>query len=136
MLIDKASLLNLSVPEMTVLVGGMRALNVNSGQSKHGVFTDRPGVLSNDFFVNLLDMSTKWKKSAKSEGIYEGNDRKTGKLKWTATTVDLIFGSNSELRAIAEVYAFDDSKEKFVLDFVDAWTKVMNLDRFDSGQKI
>ena len=136
MLIDKASLLNLSVPEMTVLVGGMRALNVNSEQSKHGVFTDRPGVLSNDFFVNLLDMSTKWKKSAKSEGIYEGNDRKTGKLKWTATTVDLIFGSNSELRAIAEVYAFDDSKEKFVLDFVDAWTKVMNLDRFDSGQKI
>ena len=136
MLIDKASLLNLSVPEMTVLVGGMRALNVNSGQSKHGVFTDRPGVLSNDFFVNLLDMSTKWKKSAMSEGIYEGNDRKTGKLKWTATAVDLIFGSNSELRAVAEVYAFDDSKEKFVRDFVDAWTKVMNLDRFDSGQKI
>ncbi|MBZ0108558.1 MAG: catalase/peroxidase HPI [Candidatus Scalindua rubra] len=136
MLIDKASLLNLSVSEMTVLVGGMRALNANSGQSKHGVFTDRPGVLSNDFFVNLLDMSTKWKKSAKSEGIYEGNDRKTGKLKWTATAVDLIFGSNSELRAVAEVYAFDDSKEKFVRDFVDAWTRVMNLDRFDSGQKI
>ncbi len=136
MLIDKASLLNLSVAEMTVLVGGMRALNVNSGQTKHGVFTDRPGVLSNDFFVNLLDMSTKWKKSAKSEGIYEGNDHKTGKLKWTATAVDLIFGSNSELRAVAEVYAFDDSKEKFVRDFVDAWTKVMNLDRFDSGQKI
>ncbi len=136
MLIDKASLLNLSVPEMTVLVGGMRALNANSGQSQHGVFTDRPGVLSNDFFVNLLDMSTKWKKSTKSEGIYEGNDRKTGKIKWTATAVDLIFGSNSELRSVTEVYAFDDSKEKFVRDFVDAWTKVMNLDRFYSGQKI
>lgn len=136
MLIDKASLLNLSVPEMTVLVGGLRVLNANSGQSKHGVFTGQPGLLSNDFFVNLLDMSTKWKKSAKSEGIYEGNDRKTGKLKWTATAVDLIFGSNSELRAVAEVYAFDDSKEKFVRDFVDAWIKVMNLDRFDSGQKI
>ncbi len=133
MLVDKASLLNLSVPEMTVLVGGMRALNANSGHSKHGVFTDRPGVLSNDFFVNLLDMSTKWKKSAKSEGIYEGNDRKTGKLKWTATAVDLILGSNSELRVVAEVYAFDDSKEKFVRDFVDAWIKVMNLDRFDIG---
>lgn len=120
MLIDKASLLNLSVPEMTVLVGGLRALNVNSGQSKHGVFTDQPGVLSNDFFVNLLDMSTKWKKSATSEGIYDGNDRKKGNLKWTATAVDLIFGSNSELRAVAEVYALNDSKEKFVLDFVDA----------------
>ncbi|KAA3602316.1 MAG: catalase/peroxidase HPI [Candidatus Scalindua sp. AMX11] len=136
MLIEKASLLNLSIPEMTVLVGGMRVLNANSGQSQHGVFTDRPGVMSNDFFVNLLDMSTKWKKSSRSEGIYEGNDRKTGKLKWTATVVDLIFGSNSELRAVAEVYAFDDSKEKFVHDFVDAWSKVMNLDRFDSGQNI
>ncbi|WP_096895949.1 catalase/peroxidase HPI [Candidatus Scalindua japonica] len=136
MLIEKASLLNLSVPEMTVLVGGMRALNANSGHSKHGVFTDRPGVLSNDFFVNLFDMSTKWKKADKSEGIYEGIDRQTGKLKWTATVVDLIFGANSELRAVAEVYAFDDSKEKFVHDFVHAWTKVMNLDRFDSGEKI
>jgi catalase-peroxidase len=136
MLVDKASLLNLTVPEMTVLVGGMRVLNANSGQSKHGIFTDRPESLSNDFFVNLLDMSTKWKKSSKSEGVYEGYDRKTGKLKWTATPVDLIFGSNSELRAIAEVYAFDDSGEKFVRDFVDAWIKVMRLDRFDLGKKI
>ncbi len=134
MLVDKASLLNLSVPEMTALVGGMRALDANTGQSKHGVFTDRPGVLSNDFFVNLLDMSTQWKKSSESEGIYEGYDRKTGELKWTATSADLIFGSNSELRAVAEVYAFDDSKEKFVRDFADAWAKVMNLDRFDLRQ--
>jgi catalase-peroxidase len=131
MLIDKASLLNLNVPEMTVLVGGMRVLNANSGQSKHGVFTDQPGILSNDFFVNLLDMSTQWKKDSESEGIYEGNDRKTGELKWTATPVDLIFGSNSELRAVSESYASDDSKEKFVRDFVDAWIKVMRLDRFD-----
>jgi len=130
MLVDKASLLNLTVPEMTVLVGGMRALNANYRQSKHGVFTDRPGTLSNDFFVNLLDMSTVWKKSSRSEGVYEGHDRKTGELKWTATPVDLIFGSNSELRAVAEVYAFDNSKEKFVQDFVAAWDKVMNLDRF------
>jgi len=136
MLVDKASLLNLTVPEMTVLVGGMRVLNANTGQSKHGVFTDRPGTLSNDFFVNLLDMSTKWRKSAKAEGIYEGYDRKTGHLKWTATAVDLIFGSNSELRAVAEVYAFDGSKEKFVHDFVDAWTKTMNLDRFDNTEKM
>ncbi|MDQ6955088.1 MAG: catalase/peroxidase HPI [Mariprofundaceae bacterium] len=134
MLVDKASLLNLSVPEMTVLVGGMRALNANSGKSQHGVFTDKPGTLNNDFFVNLLDMSTKWNKSFKSDGVYEGHDRKTGKLKWTATPVDLVFGSNSELRAIAEVYAFDNSKEKFVRDFVDAWIKVMNLDRFDNGK--
>ncbi len=133
MLVDKASLLDLNVPEMTVLLGGMRALDANTGQSKHGVFTDRPGVLSNDFFVNLLDMSTKWKKSSESEGVYEGSDRKTGELKWTATSVDLIFGSNSELRAVSEVYAFDDSKEKFVRDFVDAWIKVMRLDRFDLG---
>ena len=129
-LVDKAALLDLSVPEMTVLVGGLRALDANSGQSKHGVFTDRPGVLSNDFFVNLLDIATEWKKSEESEGVYEGFDRKTGELKWTGTSVDLIFGSNSELRAVAEVYAFDDSKEKFVNDFVVAWTKVMNLDRF------
>jgi catalase-peroxidase len=114
---------------MTVLVGGMRALDANAGHAAHGVFTDRPGTLSNDFFVNLLDMSTKWTKSAKSEGVYEGLDRETGKLKWTATPVDLVFGSNSELRAVAEVYAADDAREKFVRDFVDAWTKVMNLDR-------
>lgn len=131
MLVDKASLLNLTIPEMTVLVGGMRALNANTARSKHGVFTDQPGVLSNDFFVNLLDMSTKWEKSGNSEGVYEGYDRQSGDLKWTATSVDLIFGSNSELRAIAEVYAYDDSKEKFVQDFVDAWVKVMTLDRFD-----
>ena len=131
MLVDRANLLTLTVPEMTVLVGGMRALNANAGQSKHGVFTDQPGTLSNDFFVNLLDMSTQWSKSSTSEGIYEGRDRGTGELKWTATPVDLIFGSNSELRAIAEVYAADDAREEFVRDFVDAWTKVMTLDRFD-----
>lgn len=130
-LVDKASLLDLTVPEMTALIGGMRALDANAGHAKTGVFTNRPGVLTHDFFVNLLDMSTEWKKSEKSEGLYEGYDRKTGELKWTATSVDLIFGSNSELRAVAEVYAFDDSKEKFVKDFVSAWVKVMNLDRFD-----
>lgn len=135
MLVDKASLLDLSVPEMTVLVGGLRALNANTGQSQHGVFTTRPGVLTNDFFVNLMDMSTQWKKAESSEGIYEGYDRKTGGLKWTATAVDLIFGSNSELRAVAEVYAFNESKEKFVRDFVAAWTKVMNLDRFDLAKQ-
>jgi catalase-peroxidase len=131
MLVDRANLLTLTVPEMTVLVGGMRALNANAGQSGHGVFTDRPGTLSNDFFVNLLDMSTKWTKSSTSESVYEGRDRGTGELKWTATPVDLIFGSNSELRAVAEVYAADDAQEMFVRDFVDAWTKVMTLDRFD-----
>ena len=131
LLIDRASLLTLSAPEMTVLVGGMRALNANAGQAAHGVFTSRPGTLSNDFFVNLLDMSTKWTKSASSDGLYEGVDRATGKVKWTATPVDLAFGSNSELRALAEVYASDDAKEKFVRDFVAAWHKVMNLDRFD-----
>ena len=129
-LVDKASLLNLTAPEMTVLVGGLRALNANSGQAAHGVFTGRPGVLSNDYFVNLLDMSTRWQKSAQGEGLYEGFDRATGKLKWTATPVDLVFGSNSELRAIAEVYAASDGREKFVRDFVAAWDKVMNLDRF------
>jgi len=134
-LVDKASQLSLTVPEMTVLVGGMRALNANSGESKHGIFTSNPGVLSNDFFVNLLDMSTKWQKSEKSEGVYEGYDRTTDELKWTGTAVDLIFGSNSELRAVAEVYAFDESKEKFVRDFVNAWVKVMQLDRFDLAQK-
>jgi catalase-peroxidase len=129
MLVERASYLNLTVPEMTVLVGGMRALNANTGQAAHGVFTDRPGSLNNDFFVNLLSMSTKWSKSTKDEGLYEGHDRATGKLKWTATPVDLIFGSNAELRAVAEVYAADDAKEKFAKDFVAAWTKVMNLDR-------
>ena len=132
MLVDRANLLTLTVPEMTVLVGGMRALNANAGQSEHGVFTDQPGTLSNDYFVNLLDMSTQWSKSSASEGIYEGRDRGTGELKWTATPVDLVFGSNSELRAIAEVYAADDAGEMFVLDFADAWTRVMNLDRFDA----
>ena len=131
MLVEKANLLTLTVPEMTALVGGMRALNANTGQSKNGVFTDRPGTLNNDFFVNLLDMSTKWSKSATVEGTYEGRDRATGKVKWTATSVDLIFGSNSELRAVAEAYASNDSDEKFVTDFVAAWTKVMSLDRFD-----
>jgi catalase-peroxidase len=130
MLVDRANLLTLTVPEMTVLVGGMRALNANAGQAGHGVFTDRPGTLSNDFFVSLLDMSTQWTKSTKSEGIYEGRDRGTGKLKWTATPVDLVFGSSSELRAIAEVYAAADAREMFVRDFVDAWTKVMTLDRY------
>ncbi len=131
MLVDRANLLTLTVPEMTALVGGMRALNANAGQSANGVFTDRPGTLSNDFFVNLLDMSTKWTKSSASEGVYEGRDRKTGEVKWTATPVDLIFGSNSELRAVAEVYAADDGRQKFVRDFAGAWTKVMTLDRFD-----
>ena len=131
MLVDRANMLTLSVPEMTVLVGGMRVLNANAGQSRHGVFTSKPGTLSNDFFVNLLDMSTKWEKSAKAEGVYEGLDRKTSEVKWTATSVDLIFGSHSELRAIAEVYAADDGKQKLVNDFVSAWNKVMTLDRFD-----
>jgi catalase-peroxidase len=131
MLVEKADLLTLTVPQMTALVGGMRSLNANTGQSAHGVFTDQPGTLSNDFFVNLLDMSTEWSKSSASEGVYEGRDRATGKVKWTATPVDLIFGSNSELRAVAEVYASSDGNEKFVRDFVDAWTRVMTLDRFD-----
>ncbi|GMG87184.1 catalase/peroxidase HPI [Biformimicrobium ophioploci] len=130
MLVERASMLNLTVPEMTVLLGGMRALNANTGQSDHGVFTDKPGTLSNDFFVNLLDMSTVWSKA--SDNMYEGKDRKSGKVKWKATPVDLIFGSNSELRAVAEVYAADDGKKKFVEDFVEAWHKVMNLDRFES----
>lgn len=130
MLIDKANTLNLTVPEMTILVGGMRALNANTGEAQQGILTDKPGTLSNDFFVNLLDMSTAWKKS-KLEDIYIGHDRQTGKEKWVATPVDLIFGSHSELRAIAEVYAANDGREKFVNDFVNAWTKVMTLDRFD-----
>ncbi len=131
MLVDRANMLRLTVPEMTVLLGGMRALNANVAQSKNGVLTAQPGKLSNDFFVNLLDMSTKWQKSAATEGLYEGVDRKTGALKWTATSVDLIFGSHSELRAIAEVYASEDGKQKFVNDFAKAWNRVMMLDRFD-----
>ncbi len=131
MLVDRANLLTLTVPEMTVLVGGLRALDANTNGAKHGVFTDRPGTLSNDFFVNLLDMSTRWSKSTDTDGIYEGHDRATGEAKWTATPVDLIFGSHSELRAVAEVYASADANEKFVEDFVASWTKVMNLDRFD-----
>jgi catalase-peroxidase len=130
-LVDRAQLLTLTAPEMTVLVGGMRALNANIGQSKHGVFTKRPETLTNDYFVNLLDMNTKWQASSTSEGVFEGRDRATGELKWTGTRVDLVFGSNSQLRALAEVYACDDSKEKFVKDFAAAWGKVMNLDRFD-----
>ncbi len=131
LLVDRAQLLKLTAPEMTVLVGGLRVLGANAGKSKHGVFTKRPETLTNDFFVNLLDMGTQWQPAAGSEGVYEGHDRKTNEVKWTGTRVDLIFGSNSQLRALAEVYACADSKEKFVKDFVAAWTKVMNLDRFD-----
>ncbi|HZD66299.1 MAG TPA: catalase/peroxidase HPI [Acidimicrobiales bacterium] len=130
-LVERASLIGLTAPEMTVLVGGMRAMNANFGQSRHGVFTDRSGSLTNDFFVNLLDMRTEWKPSVSSENVYEGRDRATGELRWTATAVDLVFGSHSELRAISEVYGGEDAKEKFVHDFVSAWNKVMNLDRFD-----
>ena len=131
LLVDRAQLLTLTAPEMTVLVGGLRVLGANAGQSAHGVFTKRPEMLTNDFFVNLLDMNTQWQPSADSDGVYEGRDRRTDELKWTGTRVDLIFGSHSQLRALAEVYACADSKEKFVKDFVAAWTKVMNLDRFD-----
>ena len=130
-LLDKAQLLTLTAPEMTALIGGLRAIDINVGQSKHGVFTERPGVLSNDFFVNLLDMGTVWAPASEAREAFEGRDRKTGKPKWTATRVDLVFGSNSQLRALAEVYAQDDAKERFVRDFVAAWNKVMNLDRFD-----
>jgi catalase-peroxidase len=131
LLIDRAQLLTLTAPEMTVLIGGLRVLNTNYGQSKHGVFTKRPGTLTNDFFVNLVDMNTTWNPSSEDKDVFEGRDRATGKLKWTGTRVDLIFGSNSQLRALAEVYACDDSREKFLHDFVAAWNKVMNLDRFD-----
>ena len=131
MLIDKAHLLTLTAPEMTVLVGGLRALDANWDGSAHGVFTDRPGVLTNDFFVNILDMGTTWKAASPKQDVFEGRDRASGALKWTGTRVDLIFGSNSQLRALAEVYACDDAKEKFVGDFVAAWTKVMDADRFD-----
>jgi catalase-peroxidase len=130
LLLDRAYMLRLSAPEMTVLVGGMRALDANVGGSPHGVLTDRPGTLTNDFFVNLTDLGTEWKVS-ETENVYEGRDRNTGKLKWTGTAVDLVFGANSQLRAIAEVYAGDDAQEKFVRDFVAAWDKVMRLDRFD-----
>jgi len=130
-MVDRANLLNLSVPEMTVLIGGLRVLDANAFGSQHGVLTERPGALTNDFFVNLLDMSTRWKKSEREAGVYQGVDRATGKAKWTATTVDLLFGSNSELRAVAEVYAADDGKEKLIQDFIKAWTKVMQADRFD-----
>jgi len=131
MLVDKAQLLTLTPPEMTVLVGGLRVLNTNFDHSVHGVFTQRPETLTNDFFVNLLDISTTWKAASDAQDIFEGRDRKTGHVKWTGTRVDLIFGSNSELRALAEVYGCSDSQEKFVKDFVATWTKVMNLDRFD-----
>jgi catalase-peroxidase len=127
--VDRAALLRLTGPETTVLVGGLRVLGANAGDSKHGVFTKQPGKLTNDFFVNLLDMSTEW--SPAGDNVYEGRDRKTKAAKWTATSVDLIFGSHSQLRAFAEVYGCADSKEKFVKDFVAAWTKVMNADRFD-----
>ena len=134
-LVDKAQLLKLTAPEMTVLVGGMRVLDTNFGHTKHGVFTKKPGTLTNDFFINLLDMGTEWKPVAGADGVYEGRDRKTGAVKWTGTRVDLIFGSNAQLRALAEVYACADAEEKFVSDFVAAWTKVMNLDRFDLPRK-
>jgi catalase-peroxidase len=131
LLVDKAVLLTLSAPEMTVLVGGLRALNANVGQAQHGVFTDQPETLTNDFFANLLDMNTEWQASSTSEGVFEGRDRSTGEVKWTGTAVDLVFGSNSQLRALAEAYACDDAQRTFVDDFVAAWDKVMNLDRFD-----
>jgi catalase-peroxidase len=130
-LLDRAYMLTLTAPEMTVLVGGMRALDANHGRSRHGVFTDRPGTLTNDFFVNVLDMGTEWTPSSSEENVYEGRDRRTGEQRWTATAVDLVFGSNSQLRAVAEVYGSDDAEEKFVHDFVAAWARVMNLDRFD-----
>ena len=133
LLVDRTQLLRLTAPEMTVLVGGLRVLGVNTGGSKHGVFTKRPGALTNDFFVNLLDMGTQWRPAAGWEGVYEGRDRKTDELKWTGTRVDLIFGSNSQLRALAEVYGSADANEKFVKDFAAAWHKVMNADRFDQA---
>jgi catalase-peroxidase len=131
LLVDKAQLLTLSAPEMTVLVGGLRVLGANAGGAKHGVFTSKPEALTNDFFANLLDMRTEWKPTSEARELFEGRDRKTGKVRWTGTRVDLVFGSNSQLRALAEVYASADAKEKFVKDFVAAWTKVMDLDRFD-----
>jgi catalase-peroxidase len=135
LLLDRANLLTLTAPEMTVLIGGLRALNANFGQSQDGVFTDRPETLTNDFFVNMLDMSTEWRASASSENAYEGRDRVTSEVTWTGTAVDLVFGSNSQLRGISEFYACDDSEDNFVHDFVAAWDKVMNLDRFDLAAK-
>ena len=131
MLVDRAQLMRLTAPEMVVLLGGMRVLNTNFDNSKDGVFTNKPGELTNDYFINLLDMNITWKEVDKNEQLFEGKDRKTNKVIWTGTRVDLIFGSNSQLRAIAEVYATEDSKSKFIADFISAWTKVMNLDRFD-----
>jgi catalase-peroxidase len=131
LLVDRAQLLTLTAPEMTVLIGGLRVLNANTNGSPHGVFTTRPGMLTNDFFINLLDMATQWKPTGHDAQTFEGTDRVTGQHRWTGTRVDLVFGSNSQLRALAEVYACADAKEKFVHDFVAAWTKVMNLDRFD-----
>jgi catalase-peroxidase len=131
LLVDRANLLKLTSPEMTVLIGGMRVLNTNFEESKHGVFTKRPETLTNEFFVNLLDMGTEWKAISEDKDVFEGRDRATDELKWTGTRVDLIFGSNSQLRALAEVYGSADAQKKFVQDFVAAWTKVMNLDRFD-----
>ena len=135
MLIDRANLMKLTAPEMTVLIGGMRVLNTNFDGSKHGVFTKKTEALTNDFFVNLIDMGTTWKETSEDEETFKGRDRKTKKIKWVGTRADLIFGSNSQLRALAEVYATEDSSEKFTNDFVAAWTKVMNLDRFDLKQK-
>jgi catalase-peroxidase len=135
MMIDKAQLLTLTGPQMAVLIGGLRVLGANHGQSQHGVFTKRPQSLTNDFFVNVLDMSTRWERSGKDKNVLEGRNRKTGELKWTATVVDLIFGSNAQLRSIAEVYASSDAAEDFVNDFVAVWNKVMNLDRYDLLQQ-
>ena len=134
-MVDRAQLLTLTAPEMTVLVGGMRVMNANAGGATHGVLTKKPETLTNDFFVNLLDMSTTWKPTEEDGSVFEGCDRATGEHKWTGTRVDLVFGSNSQLRAVAEVYASEDSQEKFVNDFVAAWDKVMNLDRFDLASK-
>jgi catalase-peroxidase len=134
-LLDRAYMLTLTAPQMTALIGGMRALNANFGQSAHGVFTNRPETLTNDFFVNLLDMGTEWKPSGSAEHVYEGRDRATGKVKWTATAVDLVFGAHSQLRALAEVYASNDGKDRLVRDFVAAWNKIMNLDRFDLAEQ-
>ena len=131
LLLDRAQQLKLSAPEMTVLIGGLRVLDVNVGGAQHGVFTKRPGTLSNDFFANLLDMGTVWTKAEGTKDVYEGHDRATGELRWTGTRVDLVFGANTQLRALAEVYGLDDSQQKFVRDFVATWSKVMNLDRFD-----
>jgi catalase-peroxidase len=133
LLIDRAQLLTLTAPEMTVLVGGLRVLGVNAGQSKLGVLTRKPGTLTNDFFVNLLDMDTEWKATSDAKDVFEGRDRKSGAVRWTGTRVDLVFGSNSQLRALAEVYGSSDANKKFIEDFLAAWVKVMNLDRFDVG---